>query len=88
LIVIAAGFENVVVPQGVGVGEGVGVGLGVGVGVGVGVGGGVGVIPGLRVGVGVGVALKVVSVFTYRSNALNVPFAFVPSQFELSAQTV
>ena len=26
--------------------------------------------------------------FLYRSNALNVPFAFVPSQFALSAHTV
>ncbi len=55
-MVIAAAFENVFVPHGVGVGVTVGVGLGVGVGVGVGVGGGVGVIPGLMVGVGVGVA--------------------------------
>lgn len=40
---MAAGFENVLVPQGVGVGVAVGVGVGgVGVGVGVGLVGGVG----------------------------------------------
>jgi hypothetical protein len=87
-MVMTAGFENVFVPQGVGVTVTVGVGDGVGVGVGVRVGVGDGVIPGLRVGVGVGVMLAIVSLFTYRSNALNVPFGFVPSQFELSAHTV
>ena len=53
---------------------------------------GLGVGEGLRVGVGVGVGVGVVpgsmSVFVYRSNALNVPFGFVPSQFALSAHTV
>ncbi|PYJ08219.1 MAG: hypothetical protein DMF06_13325 [Verrucomicrobia bacterium] len=86
-MVIAAGLVNEFWPQGVGVGVTVGLGVGVGVGIGVGVGVGEGVIPGLRVGTGVGVTAIVVKGSIYRSNALNVPFGFVPSQFELSPQT-
>ena len=41
----------------------------------------------VAVGVGVGVVPGSMSVFVYRSNALNVPFGFVPSQFALSAHT-
>ena len=39
---------------------------------------------GVAVGLGVGISM---SVFVYRSNALNVPSGFVPSQFALSAHT-
>ena len=42
----------------------------------------------VAVGVGDGVPPEMMSVFVYRSNALNVPFELVPSQFELSAHTV
>ena len=59
-----------------------------GVGVGVGVDVAVAVAVGVAVGVGVGVVPDSMSVFVYRSNALNVPFGFVPSQFALSAHTV
>ena len=48
----------------------------------------VGVAVAVAVGVGVGVVPGSMSVFVYRSNALNVPFVFVPSQFALSAHTV
>src|ERR1700681_4584621 len=45
-------------------------------------------VTGVPVAVGVGVPLEITRVFVYRSNACNVPFGFVPSQFELSAHTV
>ena len=70
-----------------GVGEGVGTGT-VAVAVAVGVGEGVPVEVAVAVGVGDGVPLEITSVFVYRSKACNVPFGFVPSQFELSAHTV
>ena len=73
---------------GVGVAVGVAVAVGVGVAVAVGVGVDVGVGLGVPVGVGVGLAPVNMSGFEYRSNACNVPFGFVPSQFALSAHAV
>ena len=72
----------------VAIGVAVAVAVAVGVGVAVAVGVDVGVGLGVPVGVGVGVVPENASGFVYRSNACNVPFGFVPSQFALSAHTV
>jgi hypothetical protein len=60
----------------------------VAVAVAVGIAVAVAVAVGVAVGVGVGVVPGSMSVFVYRSNLLNVPSGFVPSQFALSAHTV